>query len=125
MSFSTEREHFERLVAQAVDNLPEEFRIRFENMTISVEDYPTAEDTRLTGHSRHDLLGLFRGAGYPNRGGFFNLPPALPDEIILFQKNIEGICSTQKELIEEIGLTLMHEVGHYFGMSEEDLEQYE
>jgi predicted Zn-dependent protease with MMP-like domain len=49
----------------------------------------------------------------------------LPDEIILFQKNIENICPTEEDLIEEIRLTLVHEVGHYFGLSEEVLRQYE
>ena len=125
MAYSTSREHFEELAEQALESLPEEFRKRFENITISVEDYPSSEDTRVTGLSRNDLLGIFRGAGYPNRGGFFDLPPALPDEIVLFQKNIESSCFTEKELIEEVRLTLIHEVGHYFGMSEEDLEQYE
>jgi len=53
------------------------------------------------------------------------MSPLLPDEIVLFQKNIEGICSTEKGLIDEIGLTLVHEVGHYFGLSEEEVRKYE
>lgn len=125
MTYRTGRAHFDRLTEEALKTLPREFRKRFENMKISVEDYPSSEDTEATGFSRYDLLGIFRGAGYPNRGGFFDLPPALPDEIVLFQKNIESSCFTEKELIEEVRLTLIHEVGHYFGMSEEDLEQYE
>lgn len=125
MTYRTSREHFDRLAEQAVKCLPGEFRKRFENMSISVEDYPSSEDIEATGLSRYDILGIFRGAGYANRAEFFNLPSSLPDEIILFQKNIENICSTENELIEEIRLTLIHEVGHYFGMSEEDLREYD
>jgi predicted Zn-dependent protease with MMP-like domain len=125
MTYRTNREHFDRLAEQALKSLPEEFRKRFENITISVEDYPSSEDIRATGLARYDLLGIFRGAGYPNRGGFFDLPPPLPDEIVLFQKNIESISFTGEDLIEEIRLTLIHEVGHYFGMSEEDLKKYD
>ncbi|MBZ0158496.1 MAG: metallopeptidase family protein [Alphaproteobacteria bacterium] len=125
MAFRTSREHFERLVEQALETLPEEFRKYFTNITVIIEEYPTEEDALLTGTGRKDLLGLFRGAAYQERGGFFDFPPPLPDEIILFQKNIERICSTKRELIEEIRMTLVHEVGHYFGLSEEDLEQYE
>jgi len=125
VAYKTSRARFDRLAEQALKSLPGEFRRRFENMKISVEDYPSSEDIQDTGYSRYDLLGIFRGAGYPNRGGFFENPPPLPDEIVLFQKNIESACFTEGELIEEIRLTLLHEVGHYFGMSEEDLDHYE
>ncbi len=125
MTYRTGRLHFDRIAEQALERLPAEFRRRFGNMSISVEDYPSSEDIKDTGISRHDLMGIFRGAGYSNRGGFFDLPSSVPDQIILFQRNIEAVCSTEEELIEEIRLTLMHEIGHYFGMSEEDLQQYE
>jgi predicted Zn-dependent protease with MMP-like domain len=62
---------------------------------------------------------------YPRKGGFFDIPYPLPDKIILFQKNIERICSTEKNLVEQIQKTLVHEVGHYFGLSERDLRGYE
>lgn len=125
MAFSIRRERFEQLAEEALRALPEEFRLRFENISIIVEDRPTKEDTRSTGAPADQLLGLFRGVAYPDRGGFFDIPPPLPNEIILFQKNIERICFTEEELVEEIRLTLVHEVGHYFGMSEEDLAEYE
>jgi len=125
MAFRTSREHFEQLAGQALEELPEEFRQHFTNITVLVEDYPAKEDVLDTGVPGKDLLGLFRGTDYPHKGGFFDIPYPLPDEIILFQKNIEDICSSEKELVSEIRLTLVHEVGHYFGLSEEDLEQYE
>jgi predicted Zn-dependent protease with MMP-like domain len=125
MAYITSREHFEELAEQALEKLPEEFKKHFNNIAIIIEDLPTPEETKTLGVSRKSLLGIFRGAGYPHKDNFFEIPPSLPDEIILFQKNIEGICSTEKELIEEIGLTFVHEVGHYFGLSEEELRKYE
>lgn len=125
MPYYTSRKHFEKLAGQALEKMPEEFKKHFNNIAIIIEDLPMAEEARILGNKKRSLLGMFRGAGYPHKGGFFEIPPSLPDEIILFQKNIENICSSKKELINEIRLTLIHEVGHYFGLSEEDLEQYE
>lgn len=98
---------------------------RLTNISVAVEDYPSAEDARTTGVPRDELLGLFTGVPYPQKGGFFDIPPPLPDTIVLFKRNIEAICDTEDELVEEIRQTIVHEVGHYFGFSEEDLEEYE
>ena len=108
---------------KAVENLPEEFKQYFTNITIMVEDYPSTEDKKLI-RSKELLLGIFRGIPYTRKGGFFNVPYPLPDKIILFQKNIESLCSSEKELIEQISKTLIHEVGHYFGFSEKDLKKH-
>lgn len=125
MAYSTSRKHFEELAEHAVEKLPEEFKKHFNNIAIIIEDLPAAEEVETLGISRKSLLGIFRGAGYPHKGGFFEIPPPLPDEIVLFQKNIESACFTEEDLIKEIRLTLIHEVGHYFGLSEEDLRQHE
>ncbi|RJQ51919.1 MAG: metallopeptidase family protein [Nitrospiraceae bacterium] len=125
MAFRVSREDFERLVEKALGTLPEEYGRYFTNITIIVEDYPGREDTRRLNSKKELLLGLFSGVPYPGKGGFFDIPYPLPDKIILFQKNIENICSTEKELIEQIQATLIHEVGHYFGLSERDLKKYE
>jgi len=125
MTFRANREHFERLVEKALETLPEEYRRYFTNITIIIEDYPRSGDTRRLNSKKELLLGLFSGVPYPKKGGFFDIPYPLPDMIILFQKNIENICSTEKELIKQIQETLIHEVGHYFGLSERDLRKYE
>ena len=119
------REEFEELTEKALEGLPERYRKYFTNIVIAVEDYPNEEDKgRLT--SKHQLLlGLFSGTPQQRKGGFFDIPYPLPDRIILFQKNIETICSSEKELIGQIQATLIHEVGHYFGLSENDLREYE
>lgn len=125
MAFRTSRENFERLVEKALETLPEEYKKYFTNIAIIAEDYPGKEDTKRLNTKKELLLGLFSGVPYPKKGGFFNIPYPLPDKIILFQKNIENICSTEKELIEQIQKTLIHEVGHYFGLSEMDLRKYD
>lgn len=125
MTFRASREHFERLVEKALETLPEEYKRYLTDITIIIEDYPSSEDARLLNSKKELLLGLFSGVPYSEKGGFFDIPYPLPNEIILFQKNIENICSTEKELIEQIQKTLIHEVGHYFGLSERDLRKYE
>lgn len=125
MAFRVSREEFEMLVERALERLPEEYKDYFTNITLIAEDYPSKEDAGRVTSKRELLLGLFSGVPYPKKGGFFDIPYPLPDKIILFQKNIENMCSTEKELIEQIQKTLIHEVGHYFGLSEGDLRKYE
>ncbi len=125
MAYRISRERFEELVERAVATLPEEYTRYFSNITIIVEDYPGSEDIKRFSRGGGLLLGLFSGVPYPRKGGFFEIPYPLPDKITLFQKNIETICSSEDELIEQIQKTLVHEVGHYFGLSERDLSKYE
>lgn len=125
MPFRVSREYFERTTERALETLPEEYRRFLTNITLTIEDYPTKEDAGRLTTDKEFLLGLFSGVPYPGKGGFFDIPYPLPDTIILFQKNIENICSTEKELEEQIRATLIHEVGHYFGLSERDLRKYE
>jgi len=125
MPYSVSREHFEKLVEEALESLPEEYRKYFTNISIIVEDYPGDEDMRRLKVKKHHLLGLFSGVPYPDKGGFFSIPYPIPDKITLFQKNIESLCSTEKDLITQIQKTLIHEVGHYFGLSEKELREYD
>jgi len=124
MPYRISRKEFEALAERALESLPEEYKGYFSNIAILVEDYPGSEDLRRVNAKKELLLGLFSGVPYPRKGGFFDIPYPLPDKITLFQKNIERICSTEKELVEQIRKTLVHEVGHYFGLSEKDLRGY-
>ncbi|HCC68720.1 MAG TPA: hypothetical protein DEP99_02410 [Nitrospiraceae bacterium] len=124
MPFRISRDDFERLVEKALETLPEEYHKYFTNITVIVEDYPSKEDISRLKSDRNQLLGLFTGVPYHKKGGFFDIPYPLPDRIILFQRNIENICSTEEDLIEQIQETLIHEIGHYFGLSEKDLRKY-
>lgn len=125
MAFRVNRERFKELAERALERLPEDYRKYFMNITIVVEDYPCREDAERLDLKRNRLLGLYSGVPHTDKGGFFTIPYPLPDRIILYQRNIEDICSTEEELVEQIWKTLIHEVGHYFGLSEKDMGKYE
>lgn len=108
-----ERKRFEMLVEQALARLPEVFRRKLTNIAIIIEDLPPAEAERNV-----LLLGLFHGIPMTEKSVF---QTALPDRIFLYQKNIEAICTSDEGIRREIRATLLHELGHYFGLSEEDL----
>jgi len=108
----------------ALAELPEEFSQRLENLVITVEPYPSRDDLASVGlRDRRMLLGLFRGLPFGHVGAF-HAGPIMPSEIVLYQKNIERVARTERELVEQIRATLLHEIGHYFGMSEEELAEY-
>ena len=121
------RERFLKLVAEALDDLPEEFRRRMENVAVLVEDVPRAQRERRrrklppprASAPRTLVLGHYIGTPRTERSVF--AIPGGPDRIVLYQKNIEAVCRDEREIREQVRLTVIHEVGHYFGMSEEQL----
>lgn len=115
-----EREHFVKLVEEALDSIPREFRRRIRNVAVLVEDMPPNQPSPQSGKQRRLLLGLFHGVPTTKKS-IFDLPTG-PDHIVLYQKNIEAVCSTEAEVREQIRLTLIHELGHYFGMDENQLK---
>jgi len=125
MAYRVTGADFREFAAQALDSLPDEFRDRMENVVVVVEDYPSVEDAARAGVRREELLGLFHGVSRPKQEWGGGAPYQLPERIVLYKRNIETVCFTKKELVEEIRLTVLHEIGHYFGLSEEDLEKYE
>ncbi len=117
------RAEFQSQAEAALKTLPANFKKRLKNISIVIEDYPSRADAASVGVSRHQLLGLFSGGGYPQKD-LVSVLASLPDRVVLYQKNIERHCATKEELREEIRNTLLHEIGHYFGMSEEELEDF-
>ena len=113
------REHFVKVVEEALDSLPQEFRSRINNVAILVEDIPPNEPPPQPGQQRRLLLGIFHGVPATKKS-IFDLPTG-PAHIVLYQKNIEAVCSSEAEVRQQIRQTLMHELGHYFGMTEEQL----
>jgi len=118
------REEFERRVAEALRTIPKRFRDAMSNIAIVVEDEPSDE---LLDEMEIDppdtLFGLYQGTPLTERGWAFG--NALPDRILLFQGPHERESEDEDDLIVSIGETLIHEVGHYFGMSEEEIEEIE
>jgi predicted Zn-dependent protease with MMP-like domain len=114
------REHFVKVVEEALDSLPQEFRSRIRNVAVLVEDFPPNQPSPQSGQQRKLLLGLFHGVPTTKKSIFD--APAGPDHIVLYQKNIEAVCCDEAEVREQIRLTVMHELGHYFGMDESQLK---
>ena len=114
------RKHFVKVVEETLDSLPQEFRSRIRNVAVLVEDFPPNQPLPQSGQRRRRLLGLFHGVP-TTRKSTFDLPTG-PDYIVLYQKNIEAVCSSEAEVREQIRLTVMHELGHYFGMDENQLK---
>jgi predicted Zn-dependent protease with MMP-like domain len=120
-----ERAKFEELVAKAVENLPEEFRQRLENLDVIVEEYPSASLIRKVRLKKgYTLLGLYEGTPLTERNSGYGLVP--PDKITLFQGTIEAKCggdetATRKEIREVV----LHEIAHHFGIGDARLKQIE
>jgi predicted Zn-dependent protease with MMP-like domain len=114
------REHFVKVVEEALDSLPQEFRSRIGNVAVLVEDTPPNQPSLRPGQHRQPLLGLFHGVPTTKKS-IFDLPTG-PDHIVLYQKNIEAVCASEVEVREQIRLTVIHELGHYFGMDENQLK---
>lgn len=120
-----DREHFEQLVEDAFDALPSEILGYVDNVVFLVEDWPDREtlDSLGIGH-REGLLGLYQG--YPLSERSTSFAGTLPDRIVLYQKPIERHAVRRRmEVVEVIRGTLIHEVGHHFGLSETQLARLE
>jgi predicted Zn-dependent protease with MMP-like domain len=121
------REHFIRLVAEVLESLTMEIGERIQNLAVMVEDRPGMRKTRRglrrkigPQKSRSLLMGAFQGVPATQKS-VFDLRPG-PDRIVLYQKNIEAVCSNEAELRHEVRQTVFHELGHYFGMNEVQLK---
>ena len=114
------REEFENIAEEAFHGLPPRFINAIDNVEIVVEDVPTGDDLKLQ-RKGGTLLGLYKGIPLSKRGTWYGMSPTLPDRIILYQKNIEALCRGEREIRRQIYITLYHEIGHYFGMSEAEI----
>lgn len=118
------RHHFERLVAEAARTIPKRFRDHVQNLVIVVEDEPSRETLDEMGIEPPDtLLGLYQGTPLTERTWDFG--NQLPDRIVLYQHPIEDASEDDDDVVVAIGETLIHEMGHYFGLSEEEIEEIE
>ena len=105
-------EEFELLVAEALDEIPAELAALIDNCVILVEDYPPPD--------MPDTLGLYSGIPLTERGQFYT---GLPDRIQIFRYPILAICTTSEQVIEEIRITVVHEIAHHFGMDDKRLHE--
>jgi predicted Zn-dependent protease with MMP-like domain len=118
------RTRFRQLVDEALETIPEHFHAAMRNIAIVVEDEPSAEQLASVGLEPPDsLLGLYEGIPLTERQ--WSHGNALPDKITLFQHVIEDASDDEDDVVVAVGETLIHEVGHYFGLSEEEIEEIE
>jgi predicted Zn-dependent protease with MMP-like domain len=119
-----DRKHFEQHVADALRSIPHRFRDAMQNIAIVVEDEPSRELLRSMDIAPPDtLLGLYQGTPLTERR--WDYGNALPDRILIFQGPHERASEDDDDLVVAIAETLIHEIGHYFGMSEEQIEDIE
>lgn len=113
-------EEFEALVEQALAGLPEEWADLLDNVAVMVEEEPDPEDLEAMGMDPEDeLFGLYQGVPLDQRDSFYM--GALPDRVVLYRGPILRACANRRDVIREIRDTLVHELGHHFGMEEEDM----
>jgi predicted Zn-dependent protease with MMP-like domain len=115
-----ERAVFEQLVTEAIDSLPDEILGWLDNVAIVVGDWPTPEQLAQANVGPGDLLfGLYVGLPKTYRG--FTYGETVPDKIVIFQRPIERVCRTPAQVRACVRKTVLHEVGHHFGLDEHDL----
>jgi len=118
------REEFERLAAEALDDLPVEFAEKMSNIEVAIDDWPTRAQMRRAGVGPEGLLlGLYEGVPLTRRDRGYHL--VLPDKITIFQRPIEAVCCTNEEIRSLVRKTVMHEIAHHFGIGEERLRELE
>lgn len=103
---------FEELVADALDQLPPEFASAMDNVVVLVEDRNESEP---------DILGLYHGVALTERGHDYG--GVLPDRISIYREPILGICDTEDDVVEEVLITVVHEVAHHFGIDDARLHE--
>lgn len=119
------RERFKELVAEAIDSIPPRFASAMQNVAIVIEHEPSQELLEEMEMGPDEvLLGLYQGVPLTERDAAYG--NALPDHITLYQTSIEEECEGDEDcIVAEIGETLIHEIGHYFGLSEDEIMEIE
>ncbi|MFZ1082010.1 MAG: metallopeptidase family protein [Candidatus Kryptoniota bacterium] len=119
-----DKARFEMIVEKAFEELPQEFKSRIENVHVVVEDLPDEIDlTNAKVRNVYSLLGLYSGVPLSRRGVDYGVYPVIPDRIKLFKENIERICRSDNETEAKIREVLIHEVAHYFGMTDQEIRK--
>ncbi len=106
------RERFEHLVGEALDAIPDDLAAQMSNVAVVVEDEPAEGDS--------DLLGLYTGIPLPERHDY---SAVMPDVIEIYMGPICRMCRSEAEVVEEVRITVIHEVAHHFGIDDEQLHQ--
>ncbi len=122
MPIHFDRDDFERLVQSALDELPDEFAERLDNIAVVVKEEPDPADLRELGLDEEsdsdELFGLYVGVPIIDRGSSYT---GLPDCVYIYMGPISRACATSEEVVREVRDTVIHELGHHFGLSDADM----
>ena len=119
MAVEVSRERFEELVAEALDSIPDGLARRIDNVSVAVQDWPSpAQQARHRGM----LLGLYEGIDLTRRSPM-SYHGVMPDRITIFRRPHLRIVDSEEELRRRIAVTVIHEVGHHFGIDDERLRE--
>ena len=113
MPVQMDRERFEELVGDALDAVPPELLELLDNVVILVEDDPPADDP--------DLLGIYEGHALTERG--WDYSGVLPDRIVIYRNPILAICEDDDDVVDEVSVTVVHEIAHHFGIDDHRLHE--
>jgi len=113
MPVTMSKERFEELVGEALDEVPEELLDLMDNVVILVVDDPPADEP--------DLLGLYEGYSLTERG--WDYSGVLPDRISIYRNPILAICDDEDDVVEEVAITVVHEIAHHFGIDDDRLHE--
>lgn len=118
-----EREEFEKVVTAVIESLPQKFAKQLENVEVVIEEWPSQVDLQGAGLRASSLLfGLYQGVPKTKRGIYYS---ALPDKITIFAGSIFSVAKDEEDAKRIIKSTVLHEIGHHFGMSEEEIRKAE
>jgi predicted Zn-dependent protease with MMP-like domain len=112
MPVEMSRERFEELVADALDQIPRQFMAEMSNVVVLVED---------VNPEYRNLLGLYHGVALTSRTSHY--AGVLPDRITIYRLPILRICHTEEDVVRQVGITVIHEVGHHFGIDDDTLHE--
>lgn len=115
-------EAFEAVVDDALRSIPAGFHRYLEEIVVDIEDMPDAEVCEdLALDDPRCLLGLYHGVPLTNRG--VSAPYQFPERIVIYRRNIQRMCRTRRQMVERIRKTVLHEIGHHFGLTEQNLRE--
>ena len=121
MAYRVSKTDFADLVERALEEIPQPFARYLEEVAIEIRDRPSVAQLKSVGLGKRDLLlGLYHGRPRTERSVLDGA--AMPDVIFLFQDDIEHVSDSEADLVEEVRTTVLHEIGHHFGMTEDDLD---
>jgi predicted Zn-dependent protease with MMP-like domain len=122
MAYHVTKAQFARLVERALAELPEPFAQYLEEISIEIRDRPTRRQLAEVGLRDDELLlGLYHGRPRTERSVLDG--PAMPDVIYIFQEDVELVSDSEQQLVDEVRTTVLHEIGHHFGMGEDELDE--